>query len=66
MRCCARRRDPARAAGRRLLVLEAREGDAAEALLRAAGWTAAGRIADYALAPDGTPHAVVSHARSLA
>jgi GNAT superfamily N-acetyltransferase len=56
----------ARAAGRRLLVLYVREGDAAEALCRAAGWTAAGRIADYALSPDGTPHAAVIYARSLA
>jgi GNAT superfamily N-acetyltransferase len=58
--------DAARAAGRRLLVLDTREGDPAEALYRAAGWTRAGRIADYALSTDGTPHATVIYTRSLA
>lgn len=58
--------EAARAAGRRLLVLDTREGDAAEALCRAAGWTAAGRIADYALSTDGSPHAAVLYVRSLA
>jgi GNAT superfamily N-acetyltransferase len=58
--------EAARAAGRRLLVLDTREGDPSEALYRAAGWTAAGRIADYALSTDGTPHATVIYVRSLA
>lgn len=55
----------ARAAGRRLLVLDTREGDASEALYRSAGWTAAGRIADYAFSTDGTLHATVVYTRSL-
>jgi GNAT superfamily N-acetyltransferase len=58
--------DAARASGRRLLVLDTREGDPSEALYRAAGWTAVGRIADYALSTDGTPHATVIYTRSLA
>lgn len=57
--------DAARAAGRRLLVLDTREGDPSEALYRAAGWTRAGRIPDYALSTDGTPHATVIYTRSL-
>ncbi len=58
--------EAARAAGRRLLVLDTREGDPSEALYGQAGWTAVGRIADYALSTDGTPHATVIYARSLA
>jgi GNAT superfamily N-acetyltransferase len=58
--------DAARTAGRSLLVLDTREGDASEALYRAAGWTPAGRIADYARSTDGTLHATVIYTRSLA
>jgi GNAT superfamily N-acetyltransferase len=58
--------EAARAAGRRLLVLDTREGDPSEALYRQGGWTAVGRIADYAVSTDGTPHATVIYARSLA
>ena len=58
--------EAARAAGRRLLVLDTREGDPSEALYRQGGWTAVGRIADYAISTDGTPHAAVIYARSLA
>jgi GNAT superfamily N-acetyltransferase len=44
----------ARRAGRPLLTLDTRAGDAAEALVRALGWTEAGRIPGGALNPDGT------------
>lgn len=46
-------------AGFRLLTLDAKEGGAAESLYRKLGWTELGTIADYALDPDGTPHAAV-------
>lgn len=49
----------AAAAGRRLLVLDTREADAAEYLYRSAGWIEAGRIPGYALNSDGTPHTTV-------
>ena len=42
------------AAGRSLLTLDTRAGDAGEALYRAAGWTEAGRIPGYARNPDGS------------
>lgn len=41
-------------AGFGLLTLDTRRGDAAEALYRAAGWTQAGIVPDYALDPSGT------------
>jgi len=43
-------------AGRRLLTLDTRAGDAGELLYRALGWCEAGRIPGYALNADGTPH----------
>lgn len=46
-------------AGRSLLVLDTRAGDAAEPLYRSAGWVEAGRIPDYALNPDGSLCATV-------
>ncbi len=45
----------ARGIGRRLLVLDTRKGDAAEALYRDTGWTKAGVIPGYALNADLTP-----------
>jgi GNAT superfamily N-acetyltransferase len=45
----------ARRAGRSLLTLDTRAGDAAENLYRAMGWHEAGRIPGYALNADGTP-----------
>ena len=45
----------ARGLGRRLLVLDTRKGDAAEALYRDTGWTEAGVIPGFALNADGTP-----------
>jgi GNAT superfamily N-acetyltransferase len=45
----------ARRAGRTLLTLDTRAGDAAEQLYRALGWQEAGRIPGYALNADGTP-----------
>jgi GNAT superfamily N-acetyltransferase len=42
-------------AGRSLLTLDTRAGDAAERLYRATGWHEAGRIPGYALKADGTP-----------
>lgn len=41
-------------AGRSLLTLDTRAGDAAERLFRATGWRQAGRIPGYALNADGT------------
>jgi ribosomal protein S18 acetylase RimI-like enzyme len=45
----------ARRAGRSLLTLDTRAGDAAENLYRAMGWQEAGRIPGYALNADGVP-----------
>lgn len=44
----------ARAAGRRLLVLDTRRGDPAEALYRSHGYVKAGVIPRYVLGPNGT------------
>ncbi len=55
----ARAEAEAVAAGRSVLVLDTREGDLAESLYRSAGWVEAGRIPDYALNADRTPHATV-------
>ena len=44
------------AAGRTLLTLDTRAGSAAEPLYRVSGWTECGRIPDYALSADRTPH----------
>ena len=46
-------------AGRRLLTLDTRAGDAAELLYRGMGWHEAGRIPGYALNGDGTAHDAV-------
>jgi len=56
--------EAARAAGRTLLTLDTREGDAGEALYRGLGWVEAGRIPGYAVNPDGTLHATVLFYRS--
>jgi len=45
----------ARRAGRSLLTLDTRAGDAAERLYRSMGWQEAGRIPGYALNADRTP-----------
>lgn len=42
-------------AGKTLLTLDTRAGDAAENLYRALGWYEAGRIPGYALNADRTP-----------
>jgi hypothetical protein len=42
-------------AGKTLLTLDTRAGDAAENLYRALGWHEAGRIPGYALNADRTP-----------
>ncbi|PZW38531.1 acetyltransferase (GNAT) family protein [Humitalea rosea] len=55
----ARAEQAARGVGRRLLTLDTRAGEAAEPLYRAMGWQEAGRIPDYALSADGTPHETV-------
>jgi GNAT superfamily N-acetyltransferase len=44
------------ASGRTLLTLDTRAGDAGEALYHAEGWHQAGRVPNYALDADGTPH----------
>ncbi|MFN0096025.1 MAG: GNAT family N-acetyltransferase [Dehalococcoidia bacterium] len=46
--------DAARAAGKRLLVLDT-ASDTARRLYERVGWQLVGRIPDYALNPDGTP-----------
>jgi len=52
--------DAARAAGFRLLTLDAKRGTAAEHLYRKLGWVVAGSIPAYALDTDGrTPHDTV-------
>ncbi|MDR3533834.1 MAG: GNAT family N-acetyltransferase [Rhodopila sp.] len=43
-------------AGRTLSTLDTRAGDAGEALYRAQGWQAAGRIPGYTLSADGAAH----------
>lgn len=47
----------ARDRGRRLLVLDTRQGDDAERLYQRLGWESCGIIPDYALNGDGTSHA---------
>jgi ribosomal protein S18 acetylase RimI-like enzyme len=47
------------AAGRTLLTLDTRAGDAGEALYRGQGWQEAGRIPGYALDAAGVPHDTV-------
>lgn len=49
----------ATAAGRTLLTLDTRAGQAGEALYRDQGWQEGGRIPGYALDADGTPQASV-------
>ena len=59
--------DAARAAGFRLLTLDAKRGAAAEHLYRKLGWVVAGTIPDYALDTDGrTPHDTVIFFKPLA
>lgn len=53
------------AAGKTLLVLDTKEGDAAEPLYRGLGWREAGRIPGFALNPDGTTHATVIFYRDV-
>jgi GNAT superfamily N-acetyltransferase len=58
--------EAARAAGFRLLTLDARAGGAAERLYRRTGWTAVGTIPGYALDTDGrTLHDAVFFYKSL-
>jgi len=47
------------AAGRSLLTLDTRAGEAGEALYRAEGWQECGRIPGYALSADGSAHDTV-------
>ena len=49
----------AAAAGRSLLTLDTRVGDAGEALYRAEGWHETGRIPGHALGPGGRLHDTV-------
>lgn len=57
--------DAARRAGFSLLTLDAKRGAAAERLYRRMGWTSVGTIPEYALDPDGTPHATVIFYKEL-
>lgn len=52
-------------AGRRLLVLDTRAGDPAEALYRTMGWQEAGRIPDFVLNADGSYSATVVFWKSI-
>ncbi|MFV3127559.1 GNAT family N-acetyltransferase [Niveispirillum sp. KHB5.9] len=52
-----RAEEVARLHGRRLLVLDTRQGDDAERLYGRLGWQSCGIIPDYALNGDGTSHA---------
>ena len=62
----AQAEDEARAAGRRLLTLNTRAGDAAEPLYRAAGWIEAGRIPGYSVDAQGAPGDAVLFYKILA
>lgn len=55
----------ARAANRHLLVLDTREGDAAEPLYRAMGYTEAGRIPGFALNAEGAYDATIIFWKNL-
>ncbi len=57
--------EEARAAGRHLLVLDTRAGDAAEPLYRAMGYTEAGRIPGFALSGEGTYDATIFFWKNL-
>lgn len=61
-----RAEEVARAHGRRLLVLDTRQGDDAERLYTRLGWQSCGIIPDYALNGDGTSHATHVLYRQLA
>ncbi len=50
----ARLEQEARAAGRTLLILDTREGDTAEAIYAASGWTRTGSIPGFTMNADGT------------
>lgn len=57
--------DAVRQAGRSLIVLDTRQGDAAEMLYRKLGYTEAGIIPGYALDADGVPHSTVIFYKQL-
>lgn len=61
-----RAEEVARGQGRRLLVLDTRQGDDAERLYGRLGWQSCGIIPDYALNGDGTSHATHVMYRQLA
>ena len=56
----------ARDEGYTLLTLDAKRGEAAEALYRRRGWIAAGMIPRFAFDSDGTPHDAVIFYKELA
>jgi hypothetical protein len=62
----ARAETEARRAGKTLLTLDTRAGDAAECLYRAMGWHEAGRIPGFALNADRVPCATVFFWKSVA
>lgn len=55
----------AREMGRKLLVLDTRQGDTADGLYRKLGYTEAGVIPNYALDADGTAHNTVIFYKQL-
>ncbi len=57
--------EAARVAGRTLLLLDTREGDAAEQLYRSLGWELVGLVPGYVLEADGAQHATLIFYRTL-
>ncbi len=56
----------ARRTGLRLLVLDTEAGSGAEALYRRLGWVPFGQVPDYAITPQGVPHATACYFKALA
>jgi acetyltransferase len=57
--------DYARAQSRRLLLLDTEAGSHAEHVYRHLGWQRQGEIPDFALTPDGRPHATAIYYKQL-
>ncbi len=55
----------ARDNGLRLLVLDTEVQSAAESVYRGLGWTRYGEVPDYALNPEGVPHATACYYKQL-
>ena len=55
----------ARISGLRLLVLDTEVASAAEKVYQGLGWTRYGEVPDYALTPEGVPHATACYYKQL-